>query len=152
MFCLSYDFMVELEQLLGSVSDYIQLVFKWFEVLFIKFKVKVEVFFFFLVLVLFFVFQREVFMLFLEFDIYQKVQIVLQQYFYYKCSFFLEQVYDIFFFVFLEFFVFGWWFLLSLFVLWFLDRLFKEKKKKFLILVGGFVGIEKVVFGIKFSV
>lgn len=150
----SPDPMAELEQLLGSASDYIQSVFKRPEAQPTKPKVKVEVpssspapapspsp-----------VLQREAPTPSSEPDTHQKAQTALQQHLHHKRSLFLDQAHDASFPAPVEPPAPSWWAPSSSPVPRPPDRLPKEKKKKPLTPVGGPLGTEKVAPGIKPSV
>lgn len=150
----SPDPMAELEQLLGSASDYIQSVFKRPEALPTKPKVKVEapssspapapapsptL-------------QREAPTPSSEPDTHQKAQTALQQHLHHKRSLFLDQAHDASFSTPTEPPAPSWWVPSSSPAPRPLDRPPKEKKKKPLAPVGGPLGPEKATPGIKPSV
>ncbi|XP_059261799.1 methylcytosine dioxygenase TET3 isoform X2 [Mustela nigripes] len=148
----SPDPMAELEQLLGSASDYIQSVFKRPEALPSKPKVKVEVpssspapspsp-----------MLQREAPAPSAEPDTHQKAQTALQQHLHHKRSLFLDQAHDDPFAPPAEPPAPGWWAPASSPAPRPLDRPPKEKKKKPLAPAGGPPGTEKAAPGIKPSV
>ncbi|XP_047600013.1 methylcytosine dioxygenase TET3 isoform X1 [Lutra lutra] len=148
----SPDPMAELEQLLGSASDYIQSVFKRPEALPSKPKVKVEApssspapspsp-----------MLQREAPAPSTEPDTHQKAQTALQQHLHHKRSLFLDQAHDASFPPPTEPPAPGWWAPASSPAPRPLDRPPKEKKKKPLAPAGGPPGTEKVAPGIKPSV
>ncbi|XP_044934967.1 methylcytosine dioxygenase TET3 isoform X2 [Mustela putorius furo] len=148
----SPDPMAELEQLLGSASDYIQSVFKRPEALPSKPKVKVEApssspapspsp-----------MLQREAPAPSAEPDTHQKAQTALQQHLHHKRSLFLDQAHDAPFAPPAEPPAPGWWAPASSPAPRPLDRPPKEKKKKPLAPAGGPPGTEKAAPGIKPSV
>ncbi|XP_027971937.1 methylcytosine dioxygenase TET3 [Eumetopias jubatus] len=148
----SPDPMAELEQLLGSASDYIQSVFKRPEALPTKPKVKVEVpssspapspsp-----------MLQREAPAPSTEPDAHQKAQTALQQHLHHKRSLFLDQAHDASFPAPTEPPAPGWWAPPSSPAPRPPDRPPKEKKKKPLTPAGGPVGTEKAAPGIKPSI
>ncbi|XP_037863055.1 methylcytosine dioxygenase TET3 isoform X1 [Chlorocebus sabaeus] len=148
----SHDPMAELEQLLGSASDYIQSVFKRPEALPTKPKVKVEAPSSSPALAPSPVLQREAPTPSSEPDTHQKAQTALQQHLHHKRSLFLEQAHDTSFPALSEPSAPGWWPPPSSPAPRLPDRPPKEKKKKLPTPAGGPVGTEKAAPGIKPSV
>uniref|UniRef100_A0A2K6H0V0 Methylcytosine dioxygenase TET n=1 Tax=Propithecus coquereli TaxID=379532 RepID=A0A2K6H0V0_PROCO len=144
----SPDPMAELEQLLGSASDYIQSVFKRPEALPTKPKVKVEVPSSSPAPAPAPVLQREA----SEPDTHQKAQTALQQHLHHKRSLFLEQAHNTSFPLPSEPPAPGWWAPPSSAAPRPPDRPPKEKKKKPLTPTGGPMGMEKAAPGMKPSV
>ncbi|XP_062065663.1 LOW QUALITY PROTEIN: methylcytosine dioxygenase TET3 [Lepus europaeus] len=148
----SPDPMAELEQLLGSASDYIQSVFKRPEPLPTKPKIKAEAPSSSPAPPSSPVLQREAPVPASEPDTHQKAQAALQQHLHHKRSLFLEQAHDASFPAPSEPPAPGWWAPASSPAPRPPDRPPKEKKKKPLTPAGGPVGTEKAPPGIKPSV
>ncbi|XP_042638448.1 methylcytosine dioxygenase TET3 [Orycteropus afer afer] len=145
----SPDPMAELEQLLGSASDYIQSVFKRPEALPTKPKIKIEVPTSSPAPSLSPILQREAPPPSSEPDTHQKAQAALQQHLHHKRSLFLEQAHDATFPPPTEPPTPGWWAPPSSPAPRPPDKPPKEKKKKPLAPSGGPMGTEKAAPGIK---